>query len=143
MLLVSRIAKLPSGLGGGYVNAGTETNEQLIVWERFQDKILIKVKSYNAVANDSLPINISVKANNYEPTLYARNHDQDLNDEEKSILHNLEKTDKVKQLIQYMYQKMNLNKVFGILHTERKKKEKKEKKTQHVHDMKFIFSICF
>lgn len=73
MLLVSRIAKLPSGLGGGYVNAGSETNEQMIVWEKFQDKILIKVKSYNAVANDSLPINISVKANNYEPTLYAFN----------------------------------------------------------------------
>ncbi|MCK7590975.1 zinc-dependent metalloprotease [Subsaxibacter sp. CAU 1640] len=73
MLLVSRIAKLPSGLGGGYTNAGSETNEQMIVWERFQDKILIKVKSYNAVANDSLPINISVRANNYEPTLYAFN----------------------------------------------------------------------
>uniref|UniRef100_UPI004049E4F4 zinc-dependent metalloprotease n=1 Tax=Flavobacterium sp. TaxID=239 RepID=UPI004049E4F4 len=71
MLLVSRISKIPSGLGGGYVNAGSSANEQLIVWERFQDKILIKVKSYNAVANDSLPISISVKANNYEPTLYA------------------------------------------------------------------------
>jgi hypothetical protein len=71
MLLVSRIAKLPAGLGGGYVNAGSSVNEQLITWERFQDKILIKVKSYAAVANDSLPINISVKANNYEPTLYA------------------------------------------------------------------------
>ncbi|NRT12791.1 zinc-dependent metalloprotease [Flavobacterium sp. 14A] len=71
MLLVSRLSKLPSNLGGGYVNAGSETNEQLIVWERFQDKILIKVKSYNAVANDSLPISISVKSNNYEPTLFA------------------------------------------------------------------------
>lgn len=71
MLLVSRMAKLPSNLGGGYMNAGSKSNEQLITWERFQDKILIKVKSYNAVANDSLPINISVKANNYEPTLYA------------------------------------------------------------------------
>lgn len=71
MLLVSRIAKLPSDLGGGYVNAGSKANEQLINWERFQDKIVIKVKSYNAVANDSLPINISVKANNYEPILYA------------------------------------------------------------------------
>ncbi|WP_417370792.1 zinc-dependent metalloprotease [Gelidibacter japonicus] len=71
MLLVSRISKLPSNLGGGYVNAGSKTNEQLITWERFQDKILIKVKSYNAVANDSLPINLSVKANNYEPILYA------------------------------------------------------------------------
>ncbi|TDU40111.1 uncharacterized protein DUF5118 [Gelidibacter sediminis] len=71
MLLVSRMAKLPSNLGGGYMNAGSKANEQLITWERFQDKILIKVKSYNAVAHDSLPINISVKANNYEPTLYA------------------------------------------------------------------------
>ncbi len=71
MLLVSRLAKLPSNLGGGYVNAGSETNEQLIVWQRFQDKIVIKSKSYNSVANDTLPISISVKANNYEPTLYA------------------------------------------------------------------------
>ena len=71
MLLVSRISKLPSGLGGGYVNAGSSANEQLIVWEKFQDKVLIKVKSFASIANDSLPINISVKANNYEPTLYA------------------------------------------------------------------------
>jgi hypothetical protein len=49
-----------SNLGGGYVNAGSETNEQLVIWQRFQDKILIKLKS-NAVANDSLPISISVK----------------------------------------------------------------------------------
>jgi hypothetical protein len=71
MLLVTRIAKIPSELGGGYVNAGSSIQEQLVVWEQFQDKILIKVKSFAAVANDSLPINISVKANNYEPTLFA------------------------------------------------------------------------
>jgi len=71
MLLVSQIAKLPNGIGGGYVNAGTSSREQLIVWEKFQEKILIKVKSYAAVAADSLPISLSVKANNYEPTLYA------------------------------------------------------------------------
>lgn len=71
MLLVSRLSKLPSGLGGGYVNAGSKTNEQLITWERYQNKILIKTKSYSAVANDSLPISISVRSNNYEPVLYA------------------------------------------------------------------------
>lgn len=71
MLLVSRIRKLPTGLGGGFVNAGTDINDQLIVWQRFQDKILIKVKSYSSVANDSLPISISVKNNNLDPTLYA------------------------------------------------------------------------
>ena len=71
MLLVSRLSKLPSDLGGGYVNAGSETNEQLVVWQRFQDKVLLKVKSYSAVADSSLPISLSVKNNNYEPILFA------------------------------------------------------------------------
>jgi len=71
MLLVSRFSKLPSNLGGGYVNAGTKTNTRLINWERFKNKILIKEKSSSAIAADSLPINVSVKSNNYEPTLYA------------------------------------------------------------------------
>ncbi|GAB4164230.1 MAG: zinc-dependent metalloprotease [Winogradskyella sp.] len=71
MLLVSRLAKLPANLGGGYVNAGTKTNTRMINWERFRDKILIKEKSSSAVAADSLPIHVSVRANNYEPTLYA------------------------------------------------------------------------
>ena len=71
MLLVSRFAKLPSNLGGGYVNAGSKTNTRMINWERFKNKILIKEKSSSAVAADSLPINVSVKANNYEPTLFA------------------------------------------------------------------------
>ena len=42
MLLVSRFAKLPSNLGGGYVNAGTKTNTRMINWERFKNKILIR-----------------------------------------------------------------------------------------------------
>ncbi len=71
MLLVSRFAKLPSNLGGGYVNAGTKTNTRLITWQRFKNKVLIKEKSYSAIANDSLPIQVSVSSNNYEPTLYA------------------------------------------------------------------------
>jgi len=71
MLLVSRIAKLPANLGGGYINAGTKTGERLIAWERFDNKILIKERSYNAIADEELPISISVKSNNYEPTLYS------------------------------------------------------------------------
>ncbi|MEM6517512.1 MAG: zinc-dependent metalloprotease [Bacteroidota bacterium] len=71
MLLVSRIAKLPSNLGGGYYNAGTKTNTRLINWTRFDKKVLIKEQSYNAVADEELPISISVESNNYEPTLYA------------------------------------------------------------------------
>jgi hypothetical protein len=72
MLLVSRIAQIPSNLGGGYLNAGSKTNEQVVAWERFQDKILLKVKSFSEVSLDSAAaIGSSVKVNNYEPTLYA------------------------------------------------------------------------
>ncbi|MCI2227660.1 zinc-dependent metalloprotease [Polaribacter sp. MSW13] len=71
MLLVTRIKDIPAGLGGGYVNAGSKINTQVIVWEQYKNKILLKVKSYNAVANDSLPIYKSVKANNLEPIIYA------------------------------------------------------------------------
>ncbi|MEJ1221656.1 zinc-dependent metalloprotease [Sediminicola sp. 1XM1-17] len=71
MLWVSRIAQLPEGLGGGYFNAGTKTNEQVVEWVRFQDKILLKVKSYANVADSTKAIHHSVMVNNYEPTLFA------------------------------------------------------------------------
>jgi hypothetical protein len=71
MLWVSRIAQIPNGLGGGYVNAGSKTNQQVVQWKRFQNKILIKVKSYSNVADSTKAINNSVRVNNYEPTLFA------------------------------------------------------------------------
>ena len=71
MLWVSRIAQIPTGLGGGYVNAGSKTNQQVVHWTRFQDKILLKIKSYTNVADSTKAISNSVRVNNYEPTLYA------------------------------------------------------------------------
>ncbi len=71
MLWVTRIAQIPAGLGGGFVNAGSKTNEQLVQWTRYQDKILLKIKSYNNVADSTKAISNSVKVNNYAPTLYA------------------------------------------------------------------------
>ncbi|PKB42325.1 uncharacterized protein DUF5118 [Cellulophaga sp. RHA19] len=71
MLWVTRIAKIPTGLGGGYMNAGSKTNEQMVNWTRFQDKILLKSKSYSNVADSTKAISASVKVNNYEPTLFA------------------------------------------------------------------------
>lgn len=70
-LWISRFSDLPSGLGGGYVNAGSSVNEQMVVWQKFENKIVLKTKSYNAYAADSLPISLSVQANNYQPTIYA------------------------------------------------------------------------
>tara|TARA_R110002049_G_scaffold25194_3_gene88565 strand:+ start:4248 stop:6689 length:2442 start_codon:yes stop_codon:yes gene_type:complete len=71
MLLVTRIKEIPANLGGGYVNAGSKINTQVVVWEHYKNKVLLKVKSYNAIANDDLPIYKSVKANNLEPIIYA------------------------------------------------------------------------
>ncbi|UII23926.1 zinc-dependent metalloprotease [Fulvivirga ligni] len=71
MLLISRISKIGANFNSGYVNAGTKTGEQLIRWEKFHKKILLKSISYNAVANDTLPIYQSVASNNYSPTLYS------------------------------------------------------------------------
>ncbi|WP_299211189.1 zinc-dependent metalloprotease [uncultured Dokdonia sp.] len=71
MLWVSRIAQIPSGLGGGFFNAGSKTNEQVVHWQRYQDKILLKIKSYENIADSTKAISNSVRVNNYEPTLYA------------------------------------------------------------------------
>lgn len=72
-LLISRIAALPSGYGGGFYNAGRKANEQVVRWIRKDNKIYLKTLSYNAVAADSLPIYESVRLNNYEPTVAAFN----------------------------------------------------------------------
>jgi hypothetical protein len=45
-----------------------ETNEQLVVWHHFQDKILVKIKSYSAVADDSTN-QYFCQNNNYEPAI--------------------------------------------------------------------------
>jgi len=71
MLWVSRIAQIQNGLGGGYVNAGSKTNTQVVNWVRFRDKIVLKSKSFVNVADSSKAISNSVRVNNYEPTLQA------------------------------------------------------------------------
>lgn len=70
-LWISRIAGIPAGLGGGYMNAGSSVNEQMVEWQKIENKIVLKTRSYGAIAADSLPINLSVQANNYQPTLHA------------------------------------------------------------------------
>lgn len=71
MLLVSRIAKIPAGLGGGYVNAGSKTNEQVVHWSRIQNSIHLTAQSFNSVADEELPIFQSVADNNYAPVIAA------------------------------------------------------------------------
>ena len=70
-LWITRFAAIPAGFGGGFVNAGSSVSEQLIVWEKIDNRILLRSKSVSSFSADSLPINISVQANNYMPVIYA------------------------------------------------------------------------
>jgi len=67
MLMVTRIAKTASGFGFG----GGKQNTQVLRWQRHGKKILLRVVSYNVVANDSLPIHTAVVNSNFEPILYS------------------------------------------------------------------------
>ena len=65
MLMVTRIAKTSNGIGYG----GQKINSQVLRWQQKHDKILLRVVSYENIANDSLPIYESVKNSNFEPIL--------------------------------------------------------------------------
>jgi hypothetical protein len=67
MLLVSRIAKTANKIGYG----GERLNTQVVRWEKKDKKVLLRLVSYDNVANDSLPIYQSVVNSNFEPILYA------------------------------------------------------------------------
>ncbi|MFT6850695.1 MAG: hypothetical protein ACJATA_001510 [Sphingobacteriales bacterium] len=65
MLMVTRIAKTATNLGYG----GENIDNQVVRWERFEDKILLRLISFNNVASDSLPVYQSVQNSNFEPII--------------------------------------------------------------------------
>jgi hypothetical protein len=69
-LLVSRIAGVPANFGG-FLSAGTSIEERVVRWERQRDRIILRTIAYDAVADDTLPIAISVASNNVGAILAA------------------------------------------------------------------------
>src|SRR2546423_8129087 len=67
-LLVSRISGVPANLGG-FLSSGQSIEERVVRWQRVGDRVLLRSVSYAAVADDSLPIALSVASNNYAPIL--------------------------------------------------------------------------
>jgi len=65
VLAVTRIAKTAAGIGYG----GEEINTQVVRWQRHEKRIYLRSVSYNNVANDSLPIALSVRNSNFEPII--------------------------------------------------------------------------
>ncbi len=68
ILLVSRTARVPAGMGYG----GLKLNTQTFRWEKVEgDKIFMRVLSHTNVADDSLPIFEAVRSANFGPVLFA------------------------------------------------------------------------
>ncbi|WMN06668.1 zinc-dependent metalloprotease [Marivirga arenosa] len=71
LLLVSRIVKLPDNFGGGYINAGSKVNEQVVRWYKRDKNIDLKVISFTNESDEESPISKSVEANNFFPILFS------------------------------------------------------------------------
>ncbi len=70
ILIVSRIAGHVKGLNFG--GAGMKSRpQQVIRFQRKDNSILVRSVSYNAVADEELPIYQSVKNNNFEPIIHS------------------------------------------------------------------------
>ncbi|MHA7131919.1 zinc-dependent metalloprotease [Algoriphagus namhaensis] len=65
MLMVVTISKTAEGIGYG----GERTNTLMVNWDRNKDDILLKIKSVDNYAADSLPIAMAVQNSNLEPIL--------------------------------------------------------------------------
>tara|TARA_B100001996_G_scaffold378679_1_gene363215 strand:- start:114 stop:2447 length:2334 start_codon:yes stop_codon:yes gene_type:complete len=68
MLVVTRLSQIPSGYSA-YINAGSKTSEQVIEFEKKNNRINIRQISFNNIANEEDPINQSVTENNFPPIL--------------------------------------------------------------------------
>jgi hypothetical protein len=67
MLLVSRRARTANNIGYG----GMKNNTQSVRWQKHDNKVLLRIVSYQNVASDSLPIYEAVVNSNFEPIVMA------------------------------------------------------------------------
>jgi hypothetical protein len=68
LLLVTRVAAVPSNFAG-FTSAGTSLSERVVRWEKHGDRLMLRTIGFAAVADDSLPISLSVASNNLGPIL--------------------------------------------------------------------------
>ena len=67
MLLLTRIARTPSGAGYG----GSKVNTSTVRWQRHQERIFLRLVGYQNVADDTTAIAGAVRNSNFEPILSA------------------------------------------------------------------------
>ena len=69
-LMVTRVAGVPSNFGG-FTSAGTSIGERVVRWEKGGDRVVLRAVAFDAYADDTLPIALSVASNNVGPILAA------------------------------------------------------------------------
>ena len=67
MLLLTRIARTPDGVGYG----GSKANTSTVRWERNKERIFLRLMSYSNIADDTTAIAQAVRNSNFEPILAA------------------------------------------------------------------------
>ena len=67
MLLLTRIAKTPDGVGYG----GSKVNTSTVRWERINERIFLRLMGYQNFADDTTAIAGAVRNSNFEPILAA------------------------------------------------------------------------
>jgi len=67
ILTVSRASQAPRGLAYG----GEKVNTQVLRWERRGDKVMLRVVSYENVAEEDDPVYKAVQNSNFEPIVHA------------------------------------------------------------------------
>ena len=84
ILLVSRLASVPEGMGYG----GQKANTQVIRWEKNgpdDERIFLRVVRHTNVADEALPVARAVRSANFEPILRAFDIEA-LNDDSTSVV---------------------------------------------------------
>ena len=84
ILLVSRLASVPEGMGYG----GQKANTQVLRWERNgpdDERIFLRVVRHTNVADEALPVARAVRGANFEPILRAFDIEA-LNDDSTSVV---------------------------------------------------------
>lgn len=66
-LLVSRIARTPDGAGYG----GSKANTSIVRWEKRDERIMLRLVSYENVADSTLPVAQAVRNSNFEPIIHT------------------------------------------------------------------------
>lgn len=67
MLMVTRIARTATNIGYG----GENVNNQVLRWQKKDKKVLLRVVSYNNIADEDSPMALSVRNSNFEPILQS------------------------------------------------------------------------